>query len=546
MKTIAIILFLTLSYVASAQHIRFDWQNCLENTYGNHLDILPADIVATGDGYIIVSNYDNPNYVVPPGTEQADLWVIKINHTGDVVWSKFLCGTRNDGPVLIIATTNTNYYIFGSTGSDDGDITYDPYPNASNYWIIKINGNGDKLWDRVVGGSIWDVSKDATATPDGGIVALGQTLSSDGDVTHHYGFWDLWAIKLDSLGNTVWDFTLGSSGAEWGTGIIHTSDGGYLICGSGAHIDNAGNITCTPHTFNNAEALLVKLNADGVIEWQQCYGGSEDDGFTALSETTDGFIIFGSTASSDGNLQGSNYHLGYNHLGGSTFDYWILKTDFSGNIKWQKCYGGTLDEFSNRLFQPSTKDLVLFGTTESMDGDIIGTHSIFPDVPYKDIWMLKLDSIGNYKGQRCIGSRSDEHFINGVLLLNDSNYVLTTQFFIGSNGDIACGTDPNIGGKFKLWVTHFTDSLLVTGIEPMQELKTSIYPNPAQDIVTIENPLSGVASITFYDVFGRSIRKCLLNDVKTAINVSNFENGIYFYIVQFGKNETKGKLIISR
>ena len=77
-------------------------------------------------------------------------------------------------------------------------------------------------------------------------------------------------------------------------------------------------------------------------------------------------------------------------------------------------------------------------------------------------------------------------------------------------------------------------------------LKTSIYPNPAQDIVTIENPLSGVASITFYDVFGRSIRKCLLNDVKTAINVSNFENGIYFYIVQFGKNETKGKLIISR
>lgn len=546
MKINILILLLVISDISFGQHIRFDWQNCLENTYGNYLDILPADIVATSDGYIIVSDYDNPNYVVPPFTEQSDLWVVKINLTGGVVCSKFFCGTKNDGPVRIIASTNTNYYIFGSTGSSDGDVTFDPYPNATNYWIIKMNENGDKLWDRVVGGSIWDLPQFATATPDGGIVALGSTLSPDGDVTHHYGSWDIWAIKLDGVGNTVWDFTLGSSGLEFAGNIINTSDGGYLISAYGQYINTDGNITCIPHTYNKAEAILVKLDANGIMQWQRCYGGSEHDAFGALLETTDGYIIFGSTASSDGDLTGLNYHVGYDHLGNRTLDFWIMKTDFSGNILWQKCYGGSLNELANRVFETDSKDLVVFGTTQSMDGDIIGTHSIFPDVPYKDIWMLKLDSLGEYKGQRCIGSRSDEHFLNGVLLLNDSTYVLTTQFFIGSNGDIACGTDPNIGGKFKLWVTQFTDSLLVTGIEPNSELKINVYPNPAQDYVTIEFPLPVNASISFYDVFGRIVKKCTLNEFKTTINTSNFENGIYFYSIYSDNYENNGKFVISR
>lgn len=396
----------------------------------------------------------------------------------------------------------------------------------------------------MVGGSIWDLPRFATATPDGGIVAFGSTLSPDGDVTHHYGSWDIWAIKLDGEGNTVWDFTLGSSGLEFAGGIINTSDGGYLISGYG-QINTDGNITCIPHTYK-AEAILVKLDANGIMQWQRCYGGSEHDSFGDLLETTDGYIVFGSTQSNDGDLTGLNYHVGYDHLGNRTLDFWIMKTDFSGNILWQKCYGGSLNEVANRVFETEAKDLVLFGTTQSMDGDIIGTHSIYPDVPYKDIWMLKLDSLGEYKGQRCIGSRSDEHFVNGVLLLNDSTYVLTTQFFIGSNGDIGCGTDPNIGGKFKLWVTQYTDSLLVKGIKPNSELKINVYPNPAHGYVTIEFPLSVNASISFYDVFGRIVKKFTLNEFKTTINTSNFENGIYFYSIYFDNYEIKSKFVISR
>lgn len=543
-RTFFVVLMIFICNIIVAQHIRFNWHTCLENQYLES-GVLPVDIVSTGDGYLIISDYDNPNFAIPPGMWQMDLWLTKIDLMGTVMWSKFICGTNNDSPVRIIPTSDSNYYILGGTASGDGDITFDPYPNANNFWVIKIDGNGNKIWDKVVGGNIWDIPSYATRSPDGGIVAIGQTQSSDGDVSFNFGYWDIWAIKIDSLGNIIWDCAIGSSGGEFSGGIINTTDGGYLICGYGRNISSNGNITCIPHS-SDSEALLVKINDIGQIQWQMCYGGSDHDVFTNLLETIDGYIIFGSTSSSDGDLSGLNYHYGLDHLGNRTSDYWIMKTDFLGNIVWQKCFGGSDNEYSSRIIELSNKDIVLFGTTESMDGDIVGSHSIYQGFLYKDISMLKLSSTGEYKGQRCIGSRSDEHFKRGVLLINDSTYVLTSQFFIGSNGDIECGSDPNIGGKFKLWVTQFTDSILMNNIHEKLGHWFNIHPNPAADYLVVEDQKSTNCSLIICSFLGQTLEEFEIKYPKTLINLSHFENGLYLYIYKFGNRSTSGKLVIQR
>jgi len=525
-----------------AQHLKFDWQNCLENQYAD-CDIEPCDIISTGDGYLIVSGYQNPDYAIPPGLNQLDIWLTKTDLWGGVQWSKFIWGTRDDSPVRIISSADSGYFILGTSVSGDQDITFDPYPDAPNFWIIKIDKYGNILWDKIVGGSTVDFAKSATPTSDGGIIALGETQSNDGDITVHYGSWDIWAVKLNGNGTVEWNFTFGSSGAEIAGGIISTSDGGYLICGYGVDINSDGNITCTPHSYW-PEVLICKLDADGQLQWQNCFGGSEHDIFLDLLELDDGYVFCGSASSDDGDLSGLNYHLGYNHVGSRTSDLWIVKTDFSGNISWQNCLGGSENECCNRILHTSTNELVMFGTTESRDGDVIGTHSIYPDVHYSDIWMLKTSNSGQYLGQRCIGSRSDERFRNGVILINDSTYILTSQFFLGSDGDIACGTNPNNSCKFKLWVTQFRGSISTFGIREHLDPLFNIYPNPANKYLVVENQKLYNGTLSIFNILGEVERVYKIENQKTSIALNNLQDGVYYYLITVGKQSKPGKLLI--
>ncbi|MDD2965650.1 MAG: hypothetical protein PHU33_17035, partial [Bacteroidales bacterium] len=421
MKKILFLVFcLTCGFSLWGQTWQLGWQNC----FGGTKEDYATDVVYFNHGYYMLGrtqSIDGDISFFHGGPD--DVWLVRTDSTGNMLWEKTYGGSESEDSKRIFESTDGNLYILAGTNSTDGDITNNPFPMTPAYWFLKIDTTGNILWEKTLGGSGGDFETYATPTSDGGIVAIGYSNSSDGDVSVHYGAYDMWMVKLNAQGEKQWDFTLGNEDFDFPYAVIQTSDGGFLVGGSSA-FTQGGNLSCNQH--GKADAVVVKLDSLRNIEWTQCYGGSDYDGVTRLIEVADGYVFGGYTMSDDGQVTG--WH------GGD--DIWIVKIDFQGSIVWQKCLGGTRNEYIKNISKESDGSYVLFGITQSYDGDVSGNHNIVPEV--YDIWMVKLSSEGELISQQCIGGIGDDKLEFGVVQRKDGNYVAAGQMTNGPSYDVLC------------------------------------------------------------------------------------------------------------
>ncbi|GAI33263.1 unnamed protein product, partial [marine sediment metagenome] len=186
-----------------------------------------------------------------------------------------------------------------SFGAGDGDL-----------WILKLTSYGDIEWQNTYGGGSYEDATSIRQTDDGGYVVTGTTYSFGA------GDGDLWILKLTSSGDIEWQRTYGGSFDDWWAAYIQvTSDGGYIVS---AITESFG--------AGDRDGWILKLTSSGDIEWQRTYGGSGDDWGEYIRETGDGgYIVAGTTES----------------FGAGDRDGWILKLTSSGDIEWQRTYGGS-------------------------------------------------------------------------------------------------------------------------------------------------------------------------------------------------------------
>ncbi|MEA3505239.1 MAG: T9SS type A sorting domain-containing protein, partial [Bacteroidota bacterium] len=388
---------------------------------------------------------------------------------------------------------------------------------------------GDIIWDRMVGTQGGQYFGSGSPTTDGGLVAIGSVCAGGGDITNFYGGYDPWIIKLDSDGETDWDFSFGTSGFEFGHPIIQTSDGGYLA-GSSSHIVDGGNIDCEPYNYN-AEAVLFKLDANGNEEWYQCYGGSGHDGIIHILELEDGYIFSAVGSSNDGDLESSGWH--------GSKDIWLVKTDFSGNIIWQKCYGGSDNEEAQNVFQTSDGGFIVFGTTNSSNGDVVGNPS---NPGLSSIWVFKISSTGELIWQQCIGSHAPERVYFGVIKKSDYNYVVAGEMNFSPSGDVNCG---NIcGEETNYWVFELTDTTTAIHNIPNVAKQIKVYPNPAQSYITFELPqLYNECTLNIVDVYGKLQLTTKLTTTKTKVDVKTLNPGVYIYSIKAKGVNVTGRVV---
>jgi len=530
-----LIVSLLIVNILTAQNIIFNWQSCLSGYESEEFDVFPYDIAKTDDGFLMVADYEVPTTAPPPQTDSDDIWLVKLDNDGNFVWDKFLGGGDRDMPCMIEASTDGYYYIIGGSTSSDGDITYDPYPNSGDYWVIKIDANGNKIWDKIIGGTSGEYMYNSSvyADADGGITFIGTTLSHDGDITQNFGAYDMWMVKLNADGTKAWDFTAGTLDFEFSEAMIHTSDGGYLLGGDGTSVAG-GNITCISPSWSKPEAILLKLDSERNIEWQQCIGGSEYDGVGELLEISGGYLIGLWSSSDDRDFANSGYHIGYDNVGHRTEDMVLRKTDYSGNVIWQRCYGGSKNESPLKFFNLSDGNFMVFARTASKDGDVVGLHydPSYPQYTLRDIWMLKINSTtGDIIWQRCIGTDDDDDiFIEGIIQLSDRDYVMTIQAFYYLLGDIACS--PAQTNKQYAWTISLTDTVTYTGTQDNQAFNevVHIYPNPASDFITIEIPkhlCTGNTVLEIINCEGTKVKKIELNDEIPILQISDLPAGLY-------------------
>ncbi len=534
MKVFFLLVTLFACNLAFSQHIQFNWQGCFYQS-GYQLDSYEPSIVSAGDGYMILSCVETGNIIQPGDIIETDIRLVKIDTMGSLLWEKKFGGSDIEDAANICSADSGNYYIFGSTGSADGGATLPPYLPDGGLWLIKIDEFGNKIWDRVVGNpiTIYGYGADCISTKDLGVITRVNTIGNGGDITVSYGGWDTWLLKINSIGSINWDFTLGTDGADFGGSPIQTSDNGYLIplmCNPGSN----GNILCDPNLQSTSigRAVIVKLDSARNIEWQQCMGASFHIGFSSVLEVNDGYIIGGFASASDGAVEGAGYHLGYNNQGEQTADLWLRKIDFNGNLIWQKCYGGSGNDFPLQLFKTSDGNLVVFGETESRNGDVTGMHA---DPPYlfplsEDVWMLKVNGTnGNMLWNRCIGSTEREFINNGVIQKDDRNYVLAINTVFGNRGDITCGVNEY---KYFSWVSSITDTTAYVGIYDLVDISHTIklYPNPADDYLVLE--ISPQFDFQNYQAEiinseGKTVKILSLLGRNPYISIGNLPSGLY-------------------
>ena len=522
---------LLLVVTASAQPFVIEWQNCLG---APNSEDRPYDICATADGYLITGANSATGYM-------DNVLLIKTDFEGNAVWQKSIGGTSGEIGFRIFSSMDGNYFINAISSSSDGDISNDPYPNTADYWVVKINGNGDILWERIYGGNCREDGWDGgVPTSDGGIVQWGYTCSDDGDISNYIGTWDAWMLKLDNEGNKVWDFTIGTEDFDYPSGIIETSDHGFLLATQSTPT-TGGNIDCIPYN-ENAEIVLLKLDSVANIEWQQCYGGSDHEGLKSVLELQDGYLLACTAYSNDGDILGSGYHIGFDNAGYPTADIWLIKIDFTGNIIWSRCFGGSQRDVPRCILPGYGGGFVVFGMAESFDGDVVGNNSSGPG--YSDIWVIKVNETGDLIWQQCFGRNGDERLESGVVDNGDGSYVIASEIRGYNSGQVTCQTNFY---DSEIWFLKIRDTTVVNTINyEMPDFSLKIYPNPAKEYVIFEsqNKTTGVISVT--DIYGRPVAEVPVNSEKTVWDLRGVLPGVYLYKGDMNKTTSSGKILIMR
>jgi hypothetical protein len=429
MRIIAMIILLAIQLSTLGQDFVLEWQNCFGGSESDEAGRFDDAIVKLTDGYLIVSetkSYDGDvqsNYF-----ERHNIWIFKTDFFGNLVWEKTIGGSDGSSVYTISKYNDTVFYLFGVTGSTDGDVQSGNQGLGDN-WIVKLNEEGDILWEKTFGGDLNDKYGSLQLTEDGDLLIFSETWSKIGDFGTNDlpGDLHLWFYKVDKNGNLLWSELYGGNGRNRYGDFLQTSDNGYLLVGTCAGYEEAGcNCEHNNPGLDHADIWVIKLDENRNIEWQDCYGGSSSDQSFNVIEEDFGYTIAGLSYSSDGDV-GSNFYRS---------DIWFLQLDKNGVILKSETYGGGDYDAPDAIFKnEETGGYTIIGQTKSNNGDVSGNHSFDT---YSDIWYVVIDSLGDIKYQRCIGNTGDQK-PGGVLKLEEGRYIISASATRGEGGqDMDC------------------------------------------------------------------------------------------------------------
>jgi hypothetical protein len=274
----------------------------------------------------------------------------------------FLLKTDNNGGQLWLKTyggLNNDEGFSVKQTSDQGYIvcgrTNSFGNNYSDIYVIKTDINGDTIWTKVIGGNVSERGYSIEETDDDGYIILGYSNSyGNGLLT------DIYLVKLDSNGNQQWDQVFTQTNESIGNSVKQTQDGGYIICGS-----KRGGL------FGENDVFIIKTNSNGIEQWNKTYGGNNiDEGHSILQTLDGGFIITGSKT----------------NLGELNKTLWIIKTDINGDTLWT-------NTFNNLNYSSSEGYSVL--ETSSGDYIICGIIEIWQPIDKQYVYIIKIDNNGN-------------------------------------------------------------------------------------------------------------------------------------------------------
>ena len=296
-----------------------------EITLGGTGDESISDLIETIDGgLLMIGSSDSKENTLGSAYGGSDVWVVRLDANGKVLWTKRFGGRGNDQGLMAVALPDGYFYIGGESGSKDGSMR-GRHHGGLDGWLAKLDGDGNLIWQQFYGGSGDEQFIGAYFLPNYECIVVGSSSSKDYDVKHNYGKKDAWIIRINEFGQLLEEQCFGGSDIEEVHRSARDKNGNlYLI---GTTFSNNGHI---PYQHGKGDFWVMKMDARKNILWSKTFGGSRPDGGNDIALTRDGgVVVCGTARSHDGDILLTR---GY-------FDGFVVKLDAFGNKQWSRNYG---------------------------------------------------------------------------------------------------------------------------------------------------------------------------------------------------------------
>ncbi len=428
------------------------------------------------------------------GAGDHDFYLLCMDSLGDTLWSQTYGGAGADQGYDLCPSGDGGYYAVGSTrsyGAGENDV-----------YLLKIDFVGGLIWSRTYGGSEFEIGLSVRATSDGGCIIAGSTSS------YGAGADDLYLIRTDALGDTLWTRAYGGSAEEVANAVRPTLDGGFIAAGF------TGSFGVGYYSM-----YALRTDANGDTLWTATYGGDQADIGYGVEVSLDGGLVFvGKTAS------------------GGYYDTYLVKTDPGGVVEWERSYGGINDDIGYTVRSVADGGYFIAGTTDSYGNGKIDMH------------VIKTNPIGITEWDETYGgSRSD--FCRGAIS-DDDSYFLVGYSYSYSVG----GSDVYL---LKITAEGATDvEELPTDVLPQSFALSQNYPNPFNMSTTIEFTLERRADVTFtiHNILGQVVRQWPLGSVSSGVYSIDWDgldshggetaSGVYLYTLATDATRQTRKMIL--
>lgn len=516
-----------------------------ERSYGGkHAEYL-LDAIPTADyGFILAgSSISNKNgNKTDDNKGDLDYWIWKMDEKGTPEWQKSFGGSGMDMLYSVKNTNDGGFILAGTSSSNKSIDKKDDSKGQEDFWIIKLDAKGNEMWQRTIGGVSQEKLLSVIQTKDGGYILGGSSSSNRtladskgkrdefGKSENSKGNLDYWIVKLDKDGKLQWDKTIGGKYYDELKSIVQTEDEGYVL---GGYSNSPISGDKSEANIGQGDYWVVKLNKDGLLQWQRTLGGDQDDNLFALIQTKDkGFLVGGSSNSSATDTKSETSKNGS--------DFWIIKLDEIGNVQWQETYDyGKYDVLSSLV--ENTDGTFLIGgyaqsEAKSKTTNAKGVKTTKKDEEgINDYIALKIKADGDEIWTQTVGSNGDE-VLKKLFEMRDGGYLLAGT----SNGTISRDKNSMKGGQ-DFWIVKLKDK------DKEEKVKQNIeaIPNP---VLSYTNAIIGYeykeGTVTLFDINGRSLQTIQVTGERTVpINLSGLPQGIYLIEVKTDVSKDGVKVI---
>ncbi len=436
---------------------------------GNSNDVLRCVRQTPDGGFILggTSQSGTTGNKTSPNLGGADFWVVRVDADGNKLWDRSFGGSGDDELNSLAQTADGGFILAGVSSSNaDGNKASSNF-GGDDYWVVRLGAEGNKLWDKSFGGDGQDWLNSVQSTADGGFLLGGWSGSgTNGNKTsiNFRGGQSYWVVRVDANGNKLWDKSYGGGGSDYLNSVHLTTDGGFIL---GGQSDSGSAGDKSSASFGDFDFWMIRLNGDGNKLWDKSFGGTGHDSLDFVQEVSDGGFFLGGNSGSPANGNKASVNFG-------DFDYWVIRTDSTGAKLWEKSFGGTGTEYlyNNGVQQCSDGGFILGGQSNSNPSG----NKTSPHIGGDDFWLVRLDVNGNKLWDRSFGGSEDDELFC-LQQAADGGFILGGPSSSSADGN---KTSPNFGGS-DFWIVKVAEIELPVGTPRV--LANGQYPvNPGQFI----------------------------------------------------------------